>query len=157
MGIDKTFALAFAKSQLASNTILPMKGNIFISVKDNDKMLIVPIAKRLKELGFNIVATRGTAQVLMTSGIEVRIVNKVQEGRPHIVDLIKNGEIAMLINTTFGKKSIKDSYSIRRSVITYNIPYYTTIEGADAAYRAIVALKNGEITVTPIQNLYRVI
>ncbi len=157
MGIDKSFALAFAKSQLASNTILPMKGNIFISVKDNDKLLIVPIAKRLKELGFNIVATRGTAQVLMTSGIEVRIVNKVQEGRPHIVDLIKNREIAMLINTTFGKKSIKDSYSIRRSVITYNIPYYTTIEGADAAYRAIVALKNGEITVTPIQNLYRII
>jgi carbamoyl-phosphate synthase large subunit len=155
MGIDKTFALAFAKSQLASNTILPMNGNIFISVKDNDKMLIVPIAKRLKEFGFNIIATRGTAQILTTSGIEVRIVNKVEEGRPHIVDLIKNREIAMLINTTFGKKSIKDSYSIRRSAITYNIPYYTTIEGADAAYRAIVALKNGEITVTPIQNLYR--
>ncbi len=157
MGIDKSFALAFAKSQLASNTILPLKGNVFISVKDNDKMLIVPIAKKLKELGFTIVATRGTAQILTTSGIEVKIVNKVQEGRPHIVDLIKNGEIAMLINTTFGKKSIKDSYSIRRSVITYNIPYYTTIEGADAAYRAIVALRNGEITVTPIQNLYKAI
>ena len=157
MGIDKTFALAFAKSQLASNTVLPLKGNVFISVKDNDKMLIVPIAKKLKEFGFNIIATRGTAQVLMTSGIKVKIVNKVGEGRPHIVDLIKNGDIAMLINTTFGKKSIRDSYSIRRSVITYNIPYYTTIEGADAAYRAIVALKNGEIKVTPIQNLYRVL
>ncbi len=157
MGIDKTFALAFAKSQLASNTVLPLKGNVFISVKDNDKMLIVPIAKKLMEFGFNIIATRGTAQVLMTSGIKVKIVNKVGEGRPHIVDLIKNGDIAMLINTTFGKKSIRDSYSIRRSVITYNIPYYTTIEGADAAYRAIVALKNGEIKVTPIQNLYRVL
>ncbi len=157
MGIDRTFALAFAKSQLASNILLPLKGTIFISVKDTDKLLIVPIAKGLKKLGFSIVATRGTAQVLTASGIEVRVVNKVVEGRPHIVDLIKNGEIAMLINTTFGKKSIKDSYSIRRSAITYNIPYYTTIEGADAAYKAILALINGDITVTPIQNLYKTV
>jgi len=155
MGIDKTFALAFAKSQLASNVILPLSGNIFISVKDSDKLLIVPIAKKLKELGFNIIATRGTAQVLKASGIDVRVVNKVQEGRPHIVDLIKNGEIALLINTTFGKKSINDSYSIRRSAITYNVPYYTTIEGAEAAYKAIVALKNGDISVTPLQHLYK--
>ncbi len=155
MGIDRDFALAFAKSQLASNTVLPSRGNVFISVKDSDKMLIVPIAKSLKELGFNIVATRGTAEVLRSSDIEVRVVNKVQEGRPHIVDLIKNGDIGMLINTTFGKKSIRDSYSIRRSAITYNIPYYTTIEGAQAAYKAIVALINGTITVTPIQSLYR--
>lgn len=157
MGIDRSFALAFAKSQLAANTILPLKGTIFISVKDNDKMLILPIAKNLKELGFNIVATRGTAEVLKSSNIEVKIVNKVQEGRPHIVDLIKNGDISLLINTTFGKKSIKDSYSIRRSAITYNIPYYTTIEGADAAYKAIVALIHGDISVTPIQNLYKTV
>ncbi|MGC8684440.1 MAG: carbamoyl-phosphate synthase large subunit [bacterium] len=155
MGIDKTFALAFAKSQIASNTVLPLSGNVFISVKDSDKMLIVPIAKKLKELGFNIIATRGTAQVLKASGIDVKVVNKVQEGRPHIVDLIKNGEIALLINTTFGKKSINDSYSIRRSAIVYNVPYYTTIEGAEAAYKAIVALKNGNISVTPLQQLYK--
>ncbi|MCL4557105.1 MAG: ATP-grasp domain-containing protein, partial [Deltaproteobacteria bacterium] len=155
MGIDRDFALAFAKSQMASNTILPLRGNVFISVKDSDKMLMVPIAKSLKELGFSIVATRGTAEVLRSSSIDVRVVNKVQEGRPHIVDLIKNGDIAMLINTTFGKKSIKDSYSIRRSALTYNIPYYTTIEGAQAAYKAIVALINGNITVTPIQSLYK--
>jgi len=155
MGIDKNFALAFAKSQLGAGIALPLAGNIFVSVKDSDKLLILPIAKKLKELGFNIIATRGTALVLMTSGIEVKIVNKVQEGRPHIVDLIKNRDIAMLINTTFGKKSIKDSYSIRRSAITYNIPYYTTVEGADAVYRAIVALIKGEIRVTPIQSLYK--
>ena len=157
MGIDKNFALAFAKSQIAAGTILPLSGKVFISVKDADKLLIVLIAKRLKELGFGIIATKGTARVLMSSDLKVDTINKVVEGSPHIVDFIKAGEINLIINTTFGKKSIRDSYSIRRSAITYDIPYYTTIEGATAAYKAIEALMRGELSVMPIQKLYKTV
>ncbi len=157
MGIDKNFALAFAKSQIAAGTILPLRGKVFISVKDADKLLIVLIAKRLKELGFGIIATKGTARVLMSSDLKVDTINKVVEGSPHIVDFIKAGEINLIINTTFGKKSIRDSYSIRRSAITYDIPYYTTIEGATAAYKAIEALMRGELSVMPIQKLYKTV
>ena len=134
MGVGEKFAEAFLKSQLAAGVRLPMEGNVFISVRDADKPRAIEVAKVLAGLGFSIVATRGTAAALAGAGVAVTPVNKVHEGRPHIVDMMKNDEIALVVNTVQEKRSaIQDSYQIRREALTDEIPTYTTLAGARAA------------------------
>lgn len=134
MGVGKTFAEAFIKSQLAAGVKLPTAGKVFISVRQSDKSRVVEIAHDLAKLGFALYATRGTATVLAAAGLIVTPVNKVKEGRPHIVDMIKNGEINFIINTVEDKRSaIQDSYSIRNAVLQARVTYYTTLAGARAA------------------------
>ena len=155
MGIDREFPIAYFKAQEAAGNSLPLSGCVFVSVRDKDKPQVVDIVKRLKSLGFRVVATRGTAEYLKKNGIDVEVVYKVHEGRPHVVDHMKNGEIQMVINTTYGGKARKDSYIIRRTALTYGIPYFTTIAGASAAVRGIEARIRGTITVKPIQEYHR--
>ncbi|HMU64503.1 MAG: carbamoyl-phosphate synthase large subunit [Nitrosomonas sp.] len=138
MGVGNTFAEAFVKSQLATGIKLPIAGKIFISVRASDKLEAVTLAKKFIELGFTIYATQGTAEVMIESGLNVHKVNKVAEGRPHIVDMIKNGEICLIINTVANKRrAIQDSYSIRHAALLAKITYYTTMAGARAAYMGI--------------------
>jgi carbamoyl-phosphate synthase large subunit len=157
MGIDLTFGRAFAKSQLSVGPAgsLPTAGIVFISVKDKDKPAAIQLAKTLHELGFTILATRGTAEAIRSSGIPVEVILKVLEGRPHVVDYIKNGDVQLLINTTMGKNSIRDSYAIRRAALVYNIPYCTTIPGAFAATHGIKALLDGPLEVNSLQEYHR--
>jgi carbamoyl-phosphate synthase large subunit len=151
MGIDENFARAFAKAQLGAGVKLPMSGTVFISVRDADKKHIVSLAKKLYDNDFKLVATRGTAAFLQERGITVKVVNKVQEGRPHIVDSIKNNEICMVINTTQGAQAVADSFSIRRNALVNNIAYYTTVAGARAAAYGIIAVAGEELDVKPLQ------
>ncbi|RLB13658.1 MAG: carbamoyl phosphate synthase large subunit, partial [Deltaproteobacteria bacterium] len=155
MGIDRSFGLAFAKSQLAAGQNIPSSGTVFISVKDEDKMALLEVAFTLYDLGFKIVATRGTSAFLLAHGIKNQRVNKVREGRPNIVDMIKNGEIDLVINTTSDKKAIAESYEIRRSALTFNIPYTTTLAGAKATALAIKAMNEGRLEVRTLQEYHR--
>jgi carbamoyl-phosphate synthase large subunit len=152
MGIDATFGLAYAKAQLGSGTRLPRKGKVFISVRDEDKEQVAPIAGRLERLGFQIAATRGTAAYFQRHGISAEIVKKVQEGSPNIAESIKNGEIAMVINTPRDAHSHADSFHLRRNAVDYQVPYFTTIAGADAAAEGIELLKDREFDVRPLQD-----
>ncbi len=145
------FARAFAKSQLGGGTVLPTAGCAFISVKDDDKPFILEAAKVLLAQGFKLIATGGTHAYLVDQGLEVAFVKKVLEGRPHIVDAMKNGEVQILINTTEGKQSLADSFSIRRTALMMKIPYFTTTPAAQAAAHAIAAIKAGELDVRAIQ------
>jgi len=155
MGIDRDFGRSFAKSQIAASGCLPLAGTAFVSVRDRDKPYVAPLARRLKELGFKLVATRGTAGVLSEAGIEVETVYKVIDGiRPHIVDKMKNGEIALVINTPEGRGARLDSFSIRRTAVTQGIPYFTTLSAAQAAVEAIRALLLGDLDVKPLQEYY---
>ena len=154
MGIDTDLRKTFAKALLASGSELKTSGNAFISVKDDDKPKIVHIAQHLIDLEISLIATKGTHQFLKANGIECSVVKKVIEGRPNIIDFIKNGEIQLVINTTFGENEIKQSYSIRRESLVGNIPYFTTVSGAQAAVEAIDALKNEGLDVKPIQDYY---
>jgi len=151
MGIDSSFERAFAKSQLGAGTRLPMSGTVFLSLKDADKAAAIPLARRLVDMGFSILATRGTAAKLTEAGLPVRQVNKVLEGRPHCVDAIRSGEVQLVINTAQGPQSIADSFDIRRSGLTHLVPVYTTFAGARAAILAIAALKAGTLEVAPLQ------
>ncbi len=155
MGIDSSFGLAFAKSQLAAGQKLPLSGTVFVSVKDEDKMALLEIVLNLYDLGFKIVATRGTAAFLSQHGISIQRVNKVREGRPHVVDMIKNGQVDLVINTTSSKKAVSESYSIRRAALTFNIPYTTTLAGARATALAIKAIIEGELEVKAIQEYHK--
>ena len=152
MGLDLDFATAFAKSQLGSSIILPNSGTAFISVRESDKQRAIVPAKRLEELGFTLIATGGTATFLAQNGVQVEPINKVAEGRPHIVDAIKNGDVQLVVNTTEGEKSLADSKSIRRTTLEMKVPYYTTLAGAEAAVAAIAALGTEELTVTSLQD-----
>lgn len=154
MGIDQDFGMAYAKSQIAAGQNLPLSGNILISVKDEDKKYLKDLSGSLISSGLEILATRGTSEYLDSIGIKNRKINKVKEGRPHIIDALKNKEIAMIINTPRGMKSLEDSYIIRRSAIEFSLPYYTTIRGAMAACMAIKALKEKNIAVKAIQDYY---
>ena len=154
MGLDTNFARAFAKAQLAAGEGLPVSGTAFLSVKETDKAAILPVARRLAEIGFAIVATAGTAKKLEEAGIPVKRVNKVLEGRPHCVDAIRSGEIQLIINTALGAQSVADSFDIRRSALTHNVPNFTTISGARAAAHAIAALKAGTLDVAPLQSYF---
>ena len=152
MGIDDTFAKAFAKAQLGAGVKLPTKGKVFISVKDADKRHLVEIVRSLITAGFQIVATRGTAAFLKEKGLPIQTVNKVLEGRPHIVDSIKNGDIAMVINTTHGAQAVADSFSIRRETLTSGVTYFTTVSGARAAVDAIISIQKDGLGVKALQD-----
>lgn len=151
MGIDKDFATAFAKSQLGAGTVLPDGGTVFVSVKQGDKAVVLPGVKILADLGFRIIATSGTAAFLAAEGIAVETVNKVAQGRPHIVDRIQDGDVALIFNTTEGWQSLKDSMSIRASALAQKVPYFTTAPASVAAARAIAAMRSNPLEVQPIQ------
>jgi carbamoyl-phosphate synthase large subunit len=152
MGLDTDFGRAFAKSQLGSGTDLPLGGCVFVSVRDRDKAALVEPCRQLASWGFVLVATRGTARRLGEAGVPVSSVNKVQEGRPDIVDEMRSGRIQLVFNTTEGAQAIADSFSLRRTALTHNIPYYTTVAGARAAVQAIKALREGCLEVAPLQS-----
>jgi len=151
MGIDSDFGSAYAKSQFGAGQHLPDKGTVFISVKDSDKQAILPVASQFNDMGFTIMATRGTSSFLMHKSIANKLVNKVSIGRPHVVDAIKNGEIQLIINTPSGGETKRDGYEIRRSAIKFNIPYTTTIAGAMAMCKGIAALKKKQLSVKTLQ------
>ena len=153
MGIDLDFANAYAKSQMACGFELPTEGKVFISVCDNDKPAVVPIAREFSELGFALVSTRGTAETLKSYGIDVEVALKVQEGRPNVVDLVKNGELGLIINTPWGIGR-KDGYEIRTAAVSYGVPCITTISAARAAVKAVEAAKKRKLTVKPIQDYH---
>jgi len=155
MGIDKDFGRAFGKSQVACGNRIPLSGKIFISLKDKDKPAAVSIVKKLHKLGLSVIATRGTALYLNEHGLKVQVVNKVVEGRPHIVDLIKNKEINFIINTVSGTQAQRDSFSIRQSALQYKVPFTTTISGAIAALEAIETLKKKQVNIKSIQEYHR--
>ena len=152
MGLDTNFATAFAKSQIGSGTVLPVEGTAFISVRNDDKSKIVPLAAELLELGFKILATSGTCKLLEDNGLTVTQVNKVLEGRPHIVDAMKDATVELVINTTEGEQSLADSKSIRRTALEMKIPYFTTIAAAEAAISGIKAVRTGPLDVRSLQD-----
>jgi len=154
MGIDRDFATAFAKSQIGARMPPPMGGKLFVSVKDTDKPVIVPAVKQAIACGFTVCATDGTANYLLEQGIEVERVNKVAQGRPHIVDKIKDGEIHLIFNTTEGWQSLKDSEEIRRSALVGKVSQYTTAAGSIAVAQAIAALQQRQLEVRPLQDYY---
>jgi len=153
MGIDSDFARAFAKAQIAAGTTLPKGGKAFVSVKESDKVMIFDAVEKLIAMGFEVLATSGTAKFMTDRGLEVQIVNKVHEGGRHIVDMMKEGEISFVINTTEGVKAIADSFSIRRTCLLGKIPYYTTISGSRAAVAAIEAINNDSLQVRSLQEM----
>jgi carbamoyl-phosphate synthase large subunit len=154
MGIDSSFAVAFAKSQLGAGVKLPQGGTVFVSVKDSDKAMVLPAVRKLITLGFRIVATGGTARYLADAGVNVERVNKVAEGRPHIVDRISDDDIALIFNTTEGWQSHKDSASIRASALNARVPSFTTAAASVAAVEAIEAMRAAELEVRSLQDYY---
>lgn len=153
MGLSETFGMAFAKSQLGGGVVLPKSGTVFISVREEHKPKMAELAKELIGLGFKIMATGGTTKYLREQGIEVEYVKKVHEGRPHIVDEMKNGHVQLVFNTTSGKQSLKDSFSLRRTALTQKIPYFTTAAAARASVEAIKDLSKGDYEVESLQSI----
>ena len=154
MGISGDFATAFLKSQLGAGITLPNKGTLFVSVKDSDKPIVVPAVRGLIALGFDVIATGGTADYLQAEGLDVERVNKVAQGRPHIVDRIKDNGVDIIFNTTEGWQSHKDSSSIRASALMAKIPYFTTAASSAAVVRAIAALGEHSLEVRSLQDYY---
>jgi carbamoyl-phosphate synthase large subunit len=154
MGINGDFNIAFAKSQLGGGVELPDAGTVFISVKDSDKDNIVPAAKLMAELGFRIIATGGTASHLEEKGLPVERVNKVAQGRPHIVDKLTDGQVQLVFNTTEGWQSLQDSYSIRATALNRKVPYFTTAAASLAVARSIGALRGHALEVRSLQSYY---
>jgi carbamoyl-phosphate synthase large subunit len=154
MGLDRRFGAAYAKSQLGVGNQLPERGTVFISVRDRDKPAMVELGRLLLEQGYRLIATEGTAAYLRRGGLEVEVINKVHEGRPHIVDRIKDGGIAIVLNTTEGRRAIRDSYTLRRAALTHKIPYYTTVAGARAVVQAMTAPAARDLAVAPLQSYY---
>jgi carbamoyl-phosphate synthase large subunit len=155
MGISDDFGIAFAKSQIAAGNTLPVKGNVFFSVKDADKQWAADIAQKFHRMGFKILATKGTCIEFIRNNIPTEFVLKVAEGRPNVVDLLISKKIDLVINTAIGSRAVTDSFSIRRTALEKNVPYVTTMRGASAVVNAIGALKNEKISVKPIQLYYR--
>ncbi|MCG0994161.1 carbamoyl-phosphate synthase large subunit [Acetobacter indonesiensis] len=154
MGLDTSFERAFAKSQLGAGVRLPTEGTVFLSVRESDKPHLPALGRQLTKMGLKILATRGTAKKLRDAGIEVSLVNKVLEGRPHCVDAIRSGDVQMVINTAQGAQSVADSFDIRRSALVLGIPHYTTMAGARAAIHAIAAMREGPLDVAPLQSYF---
>jgi carbamoyl-phosphate synthase large subunit len=154
MGLDTDFALAFAKSQLGAGVDLQRSGTLFVSVRDGDKVKILPSVKRLADLGFRVLATGGTQRFLAENGVAAEKINKVLEGRPHIEDAIRNRQVQLVFNTTDSQKAVSDSKSLRRATLMHKVPYYTTMAGAAAAAEAIAALKAGSLEVRPLQGYF---
>jgi carbamoyl-phosphate synthase large subunit len=155
MGIDAEFAAAFSKSQLAAGNALPLTGRAFLSVRNEDKEALVPIARQLMDLGFRLVATRGTAAHLVSAGLVCDAVNKVLEGRPHCVDQMMSGEIDLVVNTTAGPQEIRDSFSLRRTALARGISYFTTVRAAQAAVSGIASTRARAAGVHPLQEYHR--
>ena len=155
MGLDSTFGRAFAKSQLGSGAKVPVEGVVFVSVKDADKAALVKPVKRLIELGFKVVASGGTAEFLGRHGVEAQRVNKVLEGRPHIVDLMKDGKVQLVFNTVDGASALTDSFTLRRTALMHKIAYYTTVAGAKASVEGIAAVMEGGLDVAPLQSYFK--
>ncbi len=155
MGIDRDFGRAFVKSQIAAGQNLPRKGNVFISVRDRDKRSVLLLARRLKDFGFTILATAGTAVALEKSGIPVKVLPKLSEGRPNVLDLMKDGKVQMVINTPSGRIPRQDELKIRSAVVHFNIPYTTTISGAQATVNAIETLIRKKLEVKPVQEYHQ--
>jgi len=155
MGLDMNFGRAFAKSQLGAGSKVPVEGVVFVSVKDQDKQAMVKPVKRLVELGFKVVATRGTSVFLRKHGIETQEVNKVLQGRPHIVDLMKDGKVHLVFNTVDGAGALTDSFTLRRTALMHKIAYYTTVAGAKASVEGIAAAKEGALDVAPLQSYFK--
>ena len=153
MGMCRSFGMAFAKSQLGGGVTLPKSGMVFISVREQHKPLMAELSRELIKLGFKIMATGGTTKYLRAQGIEVEYVKKVHEGRPHIVDAIKNGDVQIVFNTTSGKQSLQDSFSLRRTALTQKIPYFTTAAAARAAVEAIKGIHSGDYQVESLQKI----
>ena len=154
MGLDRSFPVAFAKSQLGGGTNVPRTGTVFVSVRDIDKPRVLETIRLLAGLGFGILATGGTARYLKSEGVKAQRVNKVSEGRPHVVDLIKNGEIQLVLNTTEGAQALADSRSLRRAALLHKVPYYTTLAGAIAAAQGIQAYLAGDLEVRALQDYF---
>jgi carbamoyl-phosphate synthase large subunit len=155
MGISDDFGIAFAKSQIAAGNTLPVAGNVFFSVKNDDKERAVGVARKFCQMGFKILATKGTCIEFIKNNIPTEFVLKVTEGRPNIVDFIINKKIDLIVNTAAGKQAAMDSFSIRRTALEKQVPYVTTIRGAAAVVRAVEALRKEKISVKPIQLYYR--
>ncbi|MBS0549907.1 MAG: carbamoyl-phosphate synthase large subunit, partial [Proteobacteria bacterium] len=155
MGLDMDFGRAFAKSQLGAGSQVPVEGAVFVSVKDSDKAAMVKPVKRLVELGFKVVATGGTTDFLAKHGIAAQRVNKVLEGRPHIVDLMKDNKIQLVFNTVDGAMAMTDSFTLRRAALMNKIAYYTTVAGAKASVEGIAAVAAGELGVAPLQSYFK--
>ncbi|MBN1636695.1 MAG: carbamoyl-phosphate synthase large subunit [Deltaproteobacteria bacterium] len=155
MGIDDSFAMAYAKAQMATGFNLPLEGKVFLSVHDLHKNKIVPVAKSFEKMGFEILATRGTASFLISNGVQAKTVLKVSEGRPNVVDHVKNGDIQLIVNTSFGRSPTRDAYHIRQSAIMYNILYTTTIPASRAVAEAIMAMQNSSWDVKPLQDYFK--
>jgi len=151
MGMDTDFGMAYAKAQIAGGNGLPTAGTAFLSVHDRDKQNLVPIARELREMGFALIATRGTAAALQAAGLEVRPVFKVHEGRPHCVDKIINGEIDLVVETPLAGISYGDEHALRAAAIAHGVPMVTTLSAARAATKAIAALKRGDMVVQSLQ------
>jgi carbamoyl-phosphate synthase large subunit len=154
MGLDRNFPRAFMKAQLGAGQILPKSGTVFVSIKDKDKSAVTPAVKRLLDMGFDVIATSGTAAYLRNSGLAVRAINKVHQGSPHVVDSMQKGEIVLVLNTVAGAKAIADSFSLRRTALMGGIPYFTTVSGILAAVDAIHELRQGELEVAPLQSYF---
>jgi carbamoyl-phosphate synthase large subunit len=154
IGLDRSFDIAFAKSQLGAGSKVPVKGTVFVSVRDEDKPRIVPSMRILADLGFRVLATGGTLRLLQEEGIAANKINKVLEGRPHVVDAIKNGEIQLVFNTTDGPQALQDSRSLRRTALLHKVPYYTTLAGAIAAAEGIKAYCSGDLEVRSLQSYF---
>jgi carbamoyl-phosphate synthase large subunit len=155
MGLDADFGRAFAKAQLGAGANLPAKGAVFISVRDRDKAAMAVLGRRLVEMGYSLIATRGTAEALTAAGLEVRAVNKEYEARPHCVDAMKSGEVQLMFNTTEGASRIEESTGIRRTAVQHRIPYYTTVAGARACVEALAAMRGGTLDVAPLQSYFQ--
>jgi carbamoyl-phosphate synthase large subunit len=151
MGIDRDFGAAFAKSQLGAGNALPAAGRIFVSVRDRDKAGLIPVARELARLGFDLVATSGTAAALTEAGLRVETVRKAHEGGS-IVERIRAGQMALMVNTSEGRRSVRDSFSLRRAALTAKVPYYTTMAGARAMVHALGVLARDDLEVTPLQS-----
>ncbi len=154
MGIDRDLGAAVAKAQLGAGQNLPVEGTVFISVQNSDKIAALPVAKNFHDMGFNLMATRGTAMFLKGNAIPAKVVEKVSTGRPHVVDAVKNNEIQLILNTGLSRQTKRDGYEIRRAAIRFKIPYATTTDGARAICRAIKALKQECLSVKPIQEYH---
>ena len=154
MGLDADFGRAFAKSQLGSGVALPLSGTVFVSVRNHDKPAMVEPCRRLHAMGFALMATRGTGAALAEAGLPVEIVNKVLEGRPHVVDRMLSGDVQLVFNTTEGAREIADSFTLRRTALANGTPYYTTVAGARASVQAIAALKSGGLEVASLQSYF---
>jgi len=151
MGIDGSFGAAFAKAQIAAGTLLPTSGRAFISVPESDYAAVVHVARRLAAAGLKLLATRGTAAHLRGAGLTVETINKVADGSPHIVDALRHGDVALVVNTPAGGDAMRDAFPIRRTALECRVPYFTTLAAAAAAAEGIELLRRGSFTVRPLQ------